>query len=332
MRKELTEGFKIGKLVLTNKLILAPLAGISNLPFRLMCRKQGAALVMSEMVSCHALVRGQPKTLKMLKTDLAEKPVGFQIFGSEPEIMAKAAYKLEEIGAVLVDLNFGCPVPKVVRHGSGSALLKEPERLENIVQSCVKRVNIPITVKIRIGWDDTQINAVEIAQRVEQAGAQAITVHARTRSQGFAGQARWEIISAVVKKVNIPVIGNGDVKDGNSAKKMLINTGCSGIMIGRAALGRPWIFNEIKHYLEYSQELPEPSIKKKLEFIREHYKGLKKLKGEQIANREIRKHTAWYIKGLPKATEVRQEINRCEREKDFFNILKQAEKQWSNIV
>ncbi|MCK5242856.1 tRNA dihydrouridine synthase DusB [bacterium] len=314
---------KIQAVILDGRAILAPLAGIGNLPFRQLCRKYGAALVSSEMVSCHGLLRSQPNTLRMLSTDPSEHPVAFQLFGADPDIMAAASLHLAAAGADIVDLNFGCPVPKVVRHRGGSALLKEPEILQSIVEHCVKKCPVPVTVKIRAGWDANRINATEIAKRVESVGAAAITVHARTRSQKFEGHAQWNIIQAVKKSVNIPVIGNGDVIYGADAKAMLEETGCDAVMIGRGALGRPWVFQHINHYLSTGETLPEPSLTDRVEIIRTHYAGLKKLKGERTARLEMRKHTAWYLKGLPNTAEIRRQVNTCESEQEYLKILDQ---------
>lgn len=311
----------IGNIELKGKAILAPLAGIGNLPFRLLCLRFGAALVCSEMMSCHGLCRRQPNTYKMLETNSEDHPLSMQLFGAEPEVMAEAGRILAEAGADIVDLNFGCPVPKVVRHRGGSALLKEPELLEKIIVACVRACPKPVTVKIRSGWDGNSINACEIARIAEGSGAKAIAVHARTRAQKFEGHADWRIIKDVVRSVKIPVIGNGDVKDGPSAKAMLEQTECEAVMIGRAVLGRPWVFEQINHYLQTNEVLPEPSLKERVALIREHYQGLKDIKGERTARLEMRKHSAWYLKSWPGASAVRRKINTCEDETAFFEIL-----------
>ncbi|MCK5218321.1 tRNA dihydrouridine synthase DusB [bacterium] len=318
---------QIGELILDGRVILAPLAGIGNLPFRLLCRRYGAALVSSEMISCHGLMRNQPNTLELLATHPDEHPVAFQLFGADPAVMAEAGLKIIEAGADLVDINFGCPVPKVVRHGGGAAMLKDPRRLQAIVAACVKRSPRPVTVKIRAGWEQEQVNAVEIAQRVEDAGAAAITVHARTRCQKFEGRADWNIISEVVRRVSIPVIGNGDVRTGEDAARMLKETGCAGVMVGRGAMGRPWIFREINEFLKLGRKSPEPDWEEKIRIIREHYAGLQALKGEKRARLEMRKHTAWYLHGLPGAVEIRRRVNVCEDHASFLAILAQLESQ-----
>ncbi len=305
---------RIGDVELAGQAVLAPLAGIGNLPFRLLCRRFGAALVCTEMMSCHGLVRRQPQTVKMLATDPREKPVSFQLFGADPEVMAEASLRLAEAGADVVDLNFGCPVPKVVRHGGGAALLREPDRLEAIVAACSRRCPRPVTVKIRAGWDEQGVNAEDIARRAEAAGAAALTVHARTRSQQFAGRAQWEIIARVVKSVRLPVIGNGDVATGADARRLLDETGCAAVMIGRGALGRPWVFQHVQHYLATGETLPEPGLPERVRLMEEHYQGLKALKGERTARLEMRKHGSWYLRGLPHHAESRRRLNQCESE------------------
>lgn len=315
----------IGSLQLEGLVVLAPLAGIGNLPFRLLCRKAGAAMVFSEMMSCHGLLRKQPNTWKMLAMDAAEKPLGVQLFGAVPEAMAAAGVIVAAAGADVVDLNFGCPAPKVVRHRGGSALLKEPELLQAIVAACVQACPKPVTVKIRAGWDDEHINAVEIARRVEDAGAQALTVHGRTRAQKFGGKAEWKHIADVVRAVRIPVMGNGDVTNGPDAKRMLDETGCAAVMVGRAAMGRPWVFTQINHYLKTGEELPEPSVPERVRLAREHHAGLKALKGERTARLEMRKHTAWYWRGVPGAAEVRRRVNTCETEAEYLALLDELE-------
>jgi tRNA-dihydrouridine synthase B len=305
---------RIGDVSLQGQAVLAPLAGIGNLPFRLLCRRFGAALVCTEMMSCHGLVRRQPQTVKMLATDPREKPVSFQLFGADPDVMAEASLRLAEAGADLVDLNFGCPVPKVIRHGGGAALLREPERLEAIVAACSRRCPRPVTVKIRAGWDERGVNAEEIARRAEAAGAAALTVHARTRSQQFGGRAQWEIIARVVKSVSLPVIGNGDVITGADARRLLDETGCAAVMVGRGALGRPWVFRHINHFLATGETLPEPDLAERVRLMQEHHLGLKALKGERTARLEMRKHGSWYLRGLPHHAEFRRRLNQCESE------------------
>jgi tRNA-dihydrouridine synthase B len=318
---------KIGTLELAGVAVLAPLAGIGNLPFRLLCRRFGAAMVYSEMMSCHGLLRGQPNTRKLLATDPGERPLAFQLFGADPAAMAAASVLVAEAGADIVDLNFGCPAPKVVRHRGGSALLKEPELLQAIVAACVRACPRPVTVKIRAGWDAERINAAEIARRAEDAGAAAIAVHGRTRAQKYSGRAQWHLIAEVVRAVRIPVIGNGDVVTGADARRLLEETGCAGVMVGRGALGRPWVFAHINRYLTEGWEPAEPGLAERARVLREHHAGLRALKGERTARLEMRKHTAWYMRGLPGAAEIRRRVNTCETENDLlalFDFLEQG--------
>jgi nifR3 family TIM-barrel protein len=313
--------FKIGPITIPGQAVLAPLAGINQLPFRLLCRRMGAALVYSEMLSCHGLMRNQPNTLAMLSTTPEEKPVSFQLFGADPEVMAAATRKLAERGADIVDLNFGCPVPKVVRHLGGSALLQHPERLAAIVRACVTNCPVPVTVKIRIGWDAHSINAPEIARACEEAGAAAIAVHGRTRSQRFEGRADWDAIRTVVAHVRIPVLGNGDIWTAEDAKRMLETTGCAAVMVGRGALGRPWIFQQIHACVAAQPIPPDPEMPERVAMVREHFAGLKLLHGPRTARLEMRKHTAWYMRGLPGAAEIRRAVNSSESEEEFLAIL-----------
>lgn len=316
---------KIGNKEIQGQAVLAPLAGISNLPFRLLCLRHGAAMVASEMMSCHGLCRNQPNTKKMLATNDQDHPLVMQLFGADPKVMAQASLILANAGADIIDLNFGCPVPKVVRHKGGSALLKEPVLLGEIVKACVETCPKPVTVKIRTGWDQATLNASDIAARAEDNGAAAIAVHGRTRAQKYEGQADWSMIKKVKERVTIPVIGNGDVVDGPTAAAIMEQTGCDAVMIGRAALGRPWVFKQINHYLATGQSLPEPPLSERVQLIREHHQGLKALKGERSARLEMRKHTAWYLKGWPGAAKARCQINSCETEKDFLLLLDQIE-------
>ncbi len=318
--------WKIGSLQLENRSVLAPLAGVGNLPFRRLCRRFGAALVFSEMMSCHGLVRGQPNTLRLMASDPAERPVAFQLFGADPAAMAEAARILDAAGADVVDLNFGCPVPKVVRHRGGAALLREPDLLQRIVAAVTAACPRPVTVKIRAGWDDGQVNAADIARRAEDAGAAAVTVHARTRAQKFEGRASWGVIAEVARRVRLPVIGNGDVRTGADAARMLSETGCAAVMIGRGALGRPWVFRQVNEYLLTGAESPEPAWPERVALLREHYAGLKALKGERTARLEMRKHTAWYIKGLPGAAAIRARVNVCADEAAYLALLEELER------
>ncbi len=323
----MNEPWMIGDVAIHGRVVLAPLAGVSHLPFRALCRRYGAALAASEMMSCHGLNRGQPNTHHLLSSDVHDHPVAFQLFGADPEAMGKASLIAAQAGADIVDLNFGCPAPKVVRHRGGSALLKEPLLLGQIIEACAKVCPRPITVKIRSGWDHDHINAPEIARIAQDSGAAAIAVHGRTRKQKYEGQADWAVVAKVVNSVSIPVMGNGDVVDGPSAQAMLDQTGCTAVMVGRAALGRPWLFQHINHYLATGVILPEPGLQLRLAIIRELHAGLKQLKGERTARLEMRKHSAWILKGWPGAAQVRRQINTCEDEASFLGLLQELEIQ-----
>ena len=317
---------KIGNVELQNNIILAPMAGLTDLPFRLVCEKYKPGLVITEMVSSKALYYNDEKTKQLLKMDGEKRPVSAQIFGSDIETMAYGASYVSKI-ADIVDINMGCPAPKVVKNGDGSKLLLDLDKVYEIVKTVVKNSTVPVTVKIRKGWDNDHIVAVEAAKVIESAGASAITIHGRTRSEYYTGVADWNIIKEVKESVNIPVIGNGDIKSPEDAKKIFEQTNCDGIMIGRATLGRPWILEQIRTYLE-NGTIRKITNKEILETILNHIDLEVKEKGEYTGIREIRKHICYYLKGLPGASSVRDKINHLESKEevqkelvDYFSLL-----------
>lgn len=314
--------FKLGTYEVNNKLILAPMAGVSNSPFRLLAREYGAGVVFAEMVSDKGIFFQNTKTLELLYMTDQEKPAAQQIFGSDLETMVEAAIFIDKhSNCDFIDINMGCPVPKVaISAQAGASLMKDPEKIYEIVKAIAGKVSKPVTVKIRSGWDNDSINAVEVAQQIQKAGAKAITVHARTRSQGYSGKADLDIIKAVKEAVSIPVIGNGDIIDGPSAKYMLEYTGCDAVMIGRAALGNPWVFREINAYLEGKEAPPRKNEEIKALMMR-HFDDLARLRGEKIACLEMRSHGPWYLKGLPHAAEVRTKLVRCQSRDEYMDIL-----------
>lgn len=311
---------KIGDIELENNLILAPMAGITDLAFRKLCKENGAGLVETEMVSSRAIVYNDEKTLKMLNTEGEKRPISMQIFGNDPKIMAESAKFLND-KADIIDINMGCPAPKVVKNGDGSRLLLDLDLVSEIVKSVVSVAKVPVTVKIRKGWDEEHIVALEAARVIEKAGASAIIVHGRTRSQFYSGKADWEIIKKIKESVNIPVIGNGDIIDGKSAREMFETANVDGIMIGRATLGNPWIFKEIIAYLS-GVNFVKPTNEDVLNTILLHYNMLIQEKGEYTAVREMRKHVAWYVKGMRNATIIRNQINTYESFADCEKFLK----------
>ena len=313
---------RIGSLKLDNPFLLAPLAGITDAPMRRLCHRQGSALTYTEMVSCKGMWYGDRNTGKLLYTYRDEQPVGYQIFGHEPEVMAYAAREISSMPGKLIDINFGCPVPKIVKNGEGSALLKNPDLIYDIVAAVVKNTDKPVTAKIRTGWDKDSINVVEVAHAISAAGASAIAVHARTREQYYSWKADWSMIASVKRAVDIPVIGNGDVTDGKAAISMMDETGCDLVMIGRGALGNPWIFREALAAWR-GEEIPlQPSKDEKKAMMISHLEDLTELKGEYAAVREMRKHVGWYLKGVPGAAAFRGMVNNITDSNELIKAIK----------
>ncbi len=310
--KDLLHKLKIGSVTLDNNILLAPMAGVTDLPFRLLCREQGVGLVCMEMISAKAILYKNKNTESLLTTHPQEGPVSLQLFGSDPKILSEMAKRIEERPFAILDINMGCPVPKVVGNGEGSALMKQPKLVEEIVTAVVKAVRKPVTVKIRKGFNDTCVNAVEIARIAEGCGAAAVMIHGRTREQYYAGEADWEIIADVKDKLSIPVIGNGDVTDGVSAAAILQQTGCDGVMVGRAARGNPWIFRQIAAYLQNGTVLARPEKDEIRETILRHAGLQLEYKGEYTGIREMRKHVSWYTAGMPDSARLRRSVNMVE--------------------
>ncbi|HEY5583752.1 MAG TPA: tRNA dihydrouridine synthase DusB [Ruminiclostridium sp.] len=312
---------KIGNVEIENRVFLAPMAGVTDLPFRVLCKEQGCGLVYTEMVSAKGMHYNDKKSAQLTLLDEKEKPGAVQIFGSDPEIMAEVATKLNESDASIIDINMGCPAPKITKNGEGSALMNRPELVAKIVRAVVNASQKPVTVKIRKGWDDITVNAIEIAQIAEENGASAIAVHGRTREQYYSGKADWDIIKQVKQAISIPVIGNGDVVGPKEAKRLLEETGCDAIMVGRGAQGNPWIFNQINKYLDEDIIISEPTPAQKIETIIRHMNMLIELKGERTGILEMRSHIAWYIKGLRDATYTKQKIFTITDKDEVINLL-----------
>ncbi len=313
---------KIGNLEFSVPVFLAPMAGVTDTAYRILAREMGCELVYSEMVSDKGINYRNTHTLEMLHTEPAERPIAMQLFGAEPESVARAAQYVESLGcADILDFNMGCPAPKVVKNHEGSALMKEPRQAFAILSALRKAVRLPVTVKMRLGWDDDSINVLELARLAEQAGMDAIAVHGRTREQFYRGQADWETIAAVKQAVSIPVIANGDVRTCADLARIFAVTGCDGVMIGRAAQGNPWIFRRFREFLQTGVELPEPSLAERGEIILRHLDMLLQFKGDYIGPREMRKHATWYTKGLPHGAELRNLFNQAETREDFVRII-----------
>lgn len=321
MAKIETKTLQIGNVKLENNLVLGPMAGVTDLPFRLLCKEQGAGLLCMEMVSAKGILYNNKNTEQLLTIDEAEHPVSLQLFGSDPEIMSEMAKRIEERPFDILDINMGCPVPKVVNNGDGSALMKNPLLAGKVIEKTVHAIKKPVTVKIRKGFDDAHVNAVEMAKIAEESGAAAIAVHGRTREQYYSGKADWNIIRQVKEAVKIPVIGNGDILTAEDAIRMGEETGCDGFMIARGAQGNPWIFKQILHYFETGEHLPKPSPEEMVAMILRHAKMQLEFKGDYTGIREIRKHAAWYTSGYKHAARLRSAINEVESLEELEELL-----------
>ena len=317
--------FAIGDVVMDSPFILAPLAGVSDSPFRRLAREQGASAVYTEMVSSDGLVRGSEATLEYCAFDPSERPIGIQIFGSDPRVMADAARVLSDLPPErrpdLIDINMGCPVRKVVNRCAGAALLQDVPRIATIVETMARATPLPVTAKVRLGWDGQTRNVVDVCRTLESAGARAVAIHARTRAEKFEGHAHWEMIAEAKRAVGIPVIGNGDVKDAEAAVRMLAETGCDGVMLGRAAFGDPWVFRRIRALVERGEVLPPPTAAERLEAGVRHLAMIVEAAGSEHAAREMRKHVAWYIKGLPNSARVREQVNHTRTAEAMTELL-----------
>ena len=312
----------IGNIKTETNIFLAPMAGISDMAFRLICKEFGCGLVYTEMISAKGLHYKNDNTYKLMQIHQDEKPIAMQIFGNSPEIMAESAVQMKEAGADIIDINMGCPTPKIVNNGDGCALMKDVDLAGKIIESVVKAVTIPVTIKIRKGWDDESINAVDLAQIAEEKGAKAVTIHGRTRQQFYSGKADWDIIKKVKNAINIPVIGNGDIFVPETAKKIFKDTNCDGIMVGRGAHGNPWIFKRISTYLSTGEMLPKPIIEERINMVIRHMNKMIELKGEYNGIKEMRKHIIWYLKGLPNVNKIKRQIFSLDDKAEITKLLK----------
>ena len=314
---------KIGNVQLDNEVFLSPMAGVTDLPFRTICKEKGCGMLYTEMINAKALCYDDENTKKMLRMDKDEHPVAVQIFGSDPEFMGKAAIIMNQYPNEILDINMGCPAPKVIKNGDGSALMRNPKLAAEVLTAVVKNSEKPVTLKIRKGWDDESVNAVEIAKIAEECGISALAIHGRTREQFYSGKADWDIIAEIKQAINIPVIGNGDVFEVEDAVNMLEKTKCDAIMIGRGAQGNPWIFNRINHYMKTGERLPVPTLEEKITTAIRHMNLAVAEHGDYVAVREMRKHIGWYLKGLKNSAKYRDQINKITDYKEVIAMLEE---------